>query len=214
MSLRVKPEEPGMEWDPPKILAVNQTILVTDIRNSTACFRHAFETRPPKEFAVFFHEFAHLTLATLHEVGIPSACFQVNNFLMDGFLIFIAEPAREARQKRGPIWAIDAALRMIQNFTVFCKSRSFTWDGFEKMKLACGIGYGCVFYGRFTGGPRSTGISAEVTLAFRLSKKAPPGKILISDAAHRSLPASAFKTSKQLLPIKGFGKTVFHEVSR
>lgn len=211
-------------WEPDRLKDYGLTVLVTDIRKSTKTLRRANLTK----IIMFMRAFGGMTFDALQ---FPKNEYQINNFIGDGFLIFFREinPFALEQDKIGPERAVTTALRMREEFRALCKRPEITEKGFKNMKLSAGIAFGSVIYGPLIGpipqpdstadsdasfiqSPRYTGITHDVTLAFRLSKEDGSGQILISEEAHQRLPPGCFRTQALRRDLKGLGTVTCYKV--
>lgn len=144
---------------------------MTDIR----CSSPILTTWPPDTVRRFIFEFSALTYQILSDI-VPAEEYHVNNFLGDGFLIFLSERDERDLVRRGPERAVRAARRMRREFDQLCESPLYTHAAprLPPMRLLSGIAHGEVIYGPFAASaaavPRSTGMTSNVVLCSRFVK--------------------------------------------
>lgn len=202
-----------VNWDTTEARRYPQlTVLVTDIQGSSEILKDVHE----KKIQRFMLEFGDQTSGALHElVPREKQEWSINNFLGDGFLIFFSEPDPACPDRVGPERAVMAAFKLVAVFRKFCSSQdpTMTQKGFEKMQLKVGIGHGPVVYAPFTTTrPYPTGITSEVTLAFRLCAEADGKQVFISKSVNEELPPGRFKTEPRQGNFKGIGNLEYYEV--
>jgi class 3 adenylate cyclase len=202
-----------VDWQEARAKDYYLTTLVTDIRGSSRGFNHA----PIWRVNNFLHAFASLTDSALRNVC-PTEDYSINNFFGDGFLVFFSEPDPHAGDKVGPGRAVAAAVEMRMAFRslIRCGDQALTGPEFQDMALVAGGGYGQVLYGLVTGTvlpyPLFTGITTEVTLAFRLAELADPEQIIVSENLFRNLGPPSIPTRPLTVRPRGFSSVICHEV--